>query len=144
MRTGDTPPGHSGDMVGPGTNTDRDPHGEDGRTDAERWLDRTGMDDGQVWQVPGHDPGVRIDLLLDGTLEREGWPEDVLALQPEARVEPTTLYVGDERSPRDGYLWPDGSGIILVGTWWDLVDMSRKDPAHRSESGEPVHREAPS
>lgn len=114
----------------------------DRQTQAERWLDEIGMDDGQVYEVD-LDDGDRISIiyLLDGTAEVEGWTEDVLALVPDETVRATTVYVGDGRTPKDAYLWPDGSGIIDLGAWWDPVDMSREDPLHRSESGEPIHED---
>ena len=112
----------------------------DRQTQAERWLDEIGMDDGLIYEVGLADgDAVSIIHLLDGTVEVEGWTEDVLALVPDETVRATTVYVGDERTPQDAYLWPDGSGILDLGAWWDLVDMSREDPRHRSESGEPIY-----
>lgn len=115
----------------------------DRQTQAESWLDRIGVDDGQVYQVQ-IDDGDTVDLvhLLDGLVEREGWDDDVLALQPDAALKATTVYVGESRTPQDAYLWPDGSGIVDMGAWWDLLDMTRGDPRERSQADEPIYRVA--
>lgn len=92
-------------------------------TQAAAWLARHGLTDGTQWETDAgasltelladHPQAQRATLYLDPEEERSRH-EAEHAADPEApEFEPT---------PRTGYLWPDGSGILFVEDYWDLIE----------------------
>lgn len=91
----------------------------DTRTDAEKFCDRFGYDDGMTQ--------TRTAALDDQLPPERIWMTDDLRDRSEASEIRRPVIVrpdGPESHQIDAWEFPDGSGIVFAGDHWDLFDRS--------------------